>query len=283
MLIGLTAWLIIIIVRSANHPASQKTFNILCLTLTGVLVLRFSCESLIRYYYFFESSLLPLIIIVLGWGYQPERLQASLYMFFYTMGASLPLLLSLMVIQSELNSTSFACLFRGEFIGHVFFSVTLILAFLVKFPIFLVHLWLPKAHVEAPVAGSMALAGILLKLGGYGMLLIVVAGGTTGLFNDLVFRRRLVGGSLLGVLILRLTDLKVAIAYSSVVHIGMVIAVLLSSDYLGLLGGAWIIVAHGFCSSGIFRMANMIYERSHSRGLTANKGIVRALPGLRIF
>ena len=124
MLIGLTAWLIMIIVRSANHPASQKAFNILCLTLTGVLVLRFSCESLIRYYYFFESSLLPLIIIVLGWGYQPERLQASLYMFFYTMGASLPLLLSLMVIQSELNSTSFACLFRGEDNGHVVFRVT---------------------------------------------------------------------------------------------------------------------------------------------------------------
>ena len=270
-------------VRSANHPASQKSFNILCLGLAGVLTLRFSCERLLSYYYFFESSLLPLIIIVLGWGYQPERLQASLYMFFYTIGASLPLLLRLVMIQGELNSTSLTCLFRGEFAGRAFFSVTLILAFLVKFPIFMAHLWLPKAHVEAPVAGSMALAGILLKLGGYGIILILVAGGTTGLFNEFVIRGRLVGGSLLGVLILRLTDLKVAIAYSSVVHIGMVIAVLLSSDYLGLLGGAWMMVAHGFCSSGIFRIANIMYERSHSRGLTSNKGVIRALPGLRLF
>jgi len=154
-----------------------------------------------------------------------ERLKAGLFMLFYTLFASLPLLVLIVIIISTSYIDSiyiYGCLFRSPVTGALN-TLMLIGAFLVKFPIFFVHQWLPKAHVEAPVGGSIILAGVLLKLGGYGLLRVSVLFHPSGtLIKVLVLS--LLGRSILRIVCLRLRDLKVIIAYSSVVHMAFIIA-----------------------------------------------------------
>lgn len=278
-IIILRIWLTCLIFIRNYKPKGAYQFAILLYLIMIALLIAFRVRSLINYYIFFEVVLLPIFVLILGWGYQPERLIASLFILFYTIVASLPLLTRLLYINWLRGRTALKLLLLRANSIDLILSLFFTLAFLIKLPIFGVHLWLPKAHVEAPVAGSIILAGVLLKLGGYGLILRSLILIHLNLIN-VIGVWAMLGGSLLSILIVTISDIKVIIAYSSVVHIRMVSLISLSGVRLGALGGIIMIISHGFTSSGIFRAANIIYERSHRRSLVSNKGLISLNPRL---
>lgn len=255
---------------------NKKIFSILIIAILIALIITFSASKLIILFIGFESALIPTLFLIIRWGTQQERTEAGYFFIFYTLATSLPLLLALITIYNKEKHLSIP-LFK--FIKQKKKKNTLtlfcILAFLVKVPIFGLHLWLPKAHVEAPVAGSMILAAILLKLGGYGFIRLVSI--FTIKFNFSIAKILIPfccwGGALTSLICLTQTDLKSLIAYSSVSHMSFMIAGISPLKNWGITGGIIVMIAHGLVSSALFCIANTVYERTGTRNLSVSRGI----------
>nr|UXB59416.1 NADH dehydrogenase subunit 4 [Atherinops affinis] len=289
-LLVLTCWLLpLMILASQNHTSAepvnrQRTYIMLLTSLQIFLILAFGATEIIMFYIMFEATLIPTLIIITRWGNQTERLNAGTYFLFYTLAGSLPLLVALLLLQNSAGTLSLLTLQYAPLVHLTSYADKLwwaacLLAFLVKMPLYGAHLWLPKAHVEAPIAGSMILAAVLLKLGGYGMIRMMnmLEPLTKELsYPFIVFA--LWGIIMTGSICLRQTDLKSLIAYSSVSHMGLVAAGILIQTPWGYTGALILMIAHGLTSSALFCLANTNYERTHSRTMLLARGLQMVLP-----
>lgn len=258
------------------EQSNKNRLVLLIISLMLFLIIFFFSSESLNLYIIFELAVLPIFIIIIGWGYQSERLEARLRLLFYTITASLPLLGIYLWIYFDSITTNLLLIEKLLTLNNSLISKIIIFcllaAFLVKLPMYGVHLWLPKAHVEAPVFGSIILAAILLKLGRFGMWLFIpyVFLDSVNIFISI----RLVGGVLVRILCLRLTDLKIIIAYSSVSHIGCVLIPIFISNIISSFGGILLILAHGIRSSAIFLISYYLYQNNYSRRLLITKGLL---------
>nr|YP_009353886.1 NADH dehydrogenase subunit 4 [Laternula truncata]AQZ26185.1 NADH dehydrogenase subunit 4 [Laternula truncata] len=282
-LICLTLWVLFLCFYSSMNKVSNISRFSAALLLSGlILVLFFSVGYMSLFYFFFEISVVPMVYIILGWGYQPERVQASNYMLIYTVAASLPLLAFIVHSYWKWGSLYFLLVNMSDM---SMWSLAILLAFLVKLPVFFVHLWLPKAHSEAPVAGSMLLAGVLLKLGGFGLMRSLVWWGFSirGLMPEAIVVFSLCGGVVTSFICLRQTDIKALVAYSSIGHMSLIVAGLMSGTQAGWISSAWIMIAHGLCSSGLFALVNDTYSKWGSRSVYLVKGGLSVMPSMSMW
>nr|APX40884.1 NADH dehydrogenase subunit 4 [Psylliodes hispanus] len=284
-LILLSIWICSLMILASGKVyknSDYKNFFILIMILLLIsLFLTFSSMNLFIFYLFFEISLIPTLILIIGWGYQPERLEAGIYLLFYTMLMSLPMLIMIFYLY-KYNSLSF--IFLSENLNSSFMYLCMNFVFFIKIPMFFLHLWLPKAHVEAPVSGSMILAGVMLKLGGYGLLrLMVMFQLFMNNWNMVIIIISMLGGFIISLICIRQSDMKSLIAYSSVSHMGLALAGIMTMNYWGMWGALVMMLAHGLCSSGLFCLVNLVYERSSSRSLYLNKGLLNLMPSLSLY
>nr|QNK04078.1 NADH dehydrogenase subunit 4 [Tridacna noae] len=282
-------FLVVIVSVMAYYSATEEEvlgLGIMILVSGIIAVLIFICARLFPFFFMFEASLIPMFAMIVGWGYQPERSQAAISMMIYTSAGSLPLFLFISWADKTLGSDSIILLslLTDEVKLTWFLWLSGILAFLIKMPLFGLHGWLPKAHVEAPVAGSVILAGVMLKFGGYGFMrfMWVFKWESCSALSDLLLVGALWGGFVSTWLCVVQADMKSLIAYSSISHMSLAMAGMLSCSSVGWSAALMLMFSHGLSSPILFMAANYSYEIYQSRSMVLCKGLLKLQPMLAV-
>lgn len=259
-----------------------KESLIFLLLISACLLLIFSALDLLVFYIFFEAVLIPMSLLIGIWGSRERKVRAFYLFFFYTLVGSLFMLLGILYMLAKTGSSSLEYLLTWSFTieEQCWLWLSFFISFASKVPIFPFHIWLPEAHVEAPTVGSVLLAGIMLKLGIYGLVRFSI-----GLFPEacLFFCPAVYVLGITGVIYasfcaIRQTDLKRIIAYSSIAHMNLVVLGAFSFNIIGLEGCILQSISHGFVSSGMFFVIGTLYERYHTRFIYYYGGLIHVMP-----
>jgi len=266
-----------------NVKHNIKSYMIAFLVLESLLIAVFVVLDLLLFYVFFESVLIPLFIIVGVWGASADRIRASFLLFLYTLFGSLFMLLAFLVIFYHVGSTDFEVLSLADisFESQRWLWLAIFLSLAIKTPLLPVHIWLSRAHVEAPVAASMVLAGLILKLATYGFLRVLIPflPEATSYFSPLVQTIAVVTLVYSSLTTLRQTDFKVLVAYSSIAHMSVVVIGLFSNTLQGIEGAILLGIAHGIVSPAMFMcVGGILYDRYHTRVIRYYRGLTQYMP-----
>ena len=258
-----------------------KEYMIAFLIMETMMVGMFSALDLVVFYIFFEGVLIPMFLIIGVWG-GGRRVYAAFKFFLYTLAGSVLMLLAILAMYFEAGTTDIPTLMAYNFPPDMqrWLWLAFFASFAVKVPMWPVHTWLPDAHVEAPTAGSVILAGVLLKFGGYGFLrfsLPMFASATVE-FSPLIFTLSVVAVIYTSLVALAQEDMKKLIAYSSVAHMGFVTIGIFTLNIQGIEGAIYLMLSHGIVAAALFLIVGVVYDRTHSREITTYGGLVHRMP-----
>jgi NADH-quinone oxidoreductase subunit M len=264
-----------------------KEYMAAFLLLECFMIGTFAATDMIVFYVFFEAVLIPMFIIIGVWG-GARRLYASFKFFLYTLAGSFLMLLSVLVIYHQAGTADMLTLMRGVNLPATLQPLVwwgLFIAFAVKVPMVPVHTWLPDAHVEAPTAGSVILAGVLLKMGGYGMLRfsLPMLPEASAEYANIVFYLSILAVVYTSLIAYVQTDMKKLIAYSSIAHMGFVTAGLFMTNVQGISGSIFQMLSHGVVSGALFLGVGVLYDRLHTRDMAVYGGLARVMPRFALF
>jgi proton-translocating NADH-quinone oxidoreductase chain M len=259
-----------------------KEFLIAFLVMEFFLIGVFCILDLLLFYIFFESVLIPMYLIVGVWGSRERKIRAAYFFFLYTLLGSVLMLLSLLYMYYQAGTTDYEVLTTFSFseCEQKILWLSFFASFATKIPMIPVHLWLPEAHVEAPTAGSVILAGVLLKLGTYGFVRFSfpLFAKACFYFAPLVYSLSVIGIVYTSFTAIRQTDFKRIIAYTSVAHMNLVMVGLFSFNTIGIEGAILQSLSHGFVASALFLCIGVVYDRHHTRMVKYYGGLVHTMP-----
>lgn len=265
-----------------NIVKRSKEYMIAFLMIEAFLILVFCVRDLLLFYIFFESTLIPMFIIIGIWGSRERKVRASYMLFIYTLLGSVLMLLSILYVYFRVGTTDYETLLAYNFTFNEqrFIWLAFFASFASKVPMLPVHIWLPEAHVEAPTAGSVILAGILLKLGSYGFIRfsLPLFPEASLYFTPFIFTLSVIGILYSSLTAIRQTDLKRIVAYTSVAHMNLVVIGLFSFNVIGLEGAILQSLSHGFVSSALFLLIGVLYDRHHTKMVKYYSGLVHTMP-----
>jgi NADH-quinone oxidoreductase subunit M len=258
-----------------------REYMIAFLVMETMLVGTFCALDLILFYLFFEGTLIPMFLIIGVWG-GPRRVYSAFKFFLYTLAGSVLMLLALLTMYLDAGTTDIPSLLQHDFSRGLqqWLWLACFAAFAVKLPMWPVHTWLPDAHVEAPTAGSVILAGVLLKFGGYGFLRfsLPMLPEASITFMPLIFALSIIAIIYTSLVALAQEDVKKLIAYSSVAHMGFVTMGIFSFTVQGVDGAIFQMLSHGLVSAALFLCVGVVYDRMHTREIAAYGGLVNRMP-----